>query len=125
VGVGDPQLEAAYTLQAAIPAGVWHFVGDGIVFAPVDITWDVIWRPAGGGPETGLVRFAHHYDPGADLNTAVPYEATAVGVPAEAHAGDQLVLRLSAAAASQPNVFYPNGEGSRAHGRIPYLDLPQ
>jgi hypothetical protein len=124
VGVGD-SLEAAYTLSGPLPAGTWHLVGDGIVFEAADVRYEVLWRTAGG--DAPLVEFQHHFEPltGAQQFDATPFEADARGLAAPARAGDQLVLRFSAASASPGTVFIPNGDGAKAHGRIPSLTLPQ
>jgi hypothetical protein len=124
VGVGDP-LEAAYPLTGPVAAGTWHLVGDGIVFEAADVRYEVLWRT--GGVDSLLVQFQHHFDPltGANPFDATPFEADARGLGAPARAGDQLVLRFSAVSASQGTVFIPNGDGAKAHGRIPSLTLPQ
>ena len=122
MGVGD-SLEAAMVLRGPIAAGVWHLVGDGIVFDSADLRYDVLWRSAAG--DTTLVSFAHHFDPlpPPDQFDAVPFEASAPGKVAPARAGDQLVLRFTAESGSANVAFIPNGDGAHAHGRIPSLQL--
>jgi hypothetical protein len=116
------------TLAGPIAAGSWHLIGDGIVEAPCDVTYEVIWRHGSDDP---IATFTHHFDPmtGPTKFFATPLDLDAPGVAAAASAGDQLVLRVSAeviadAGAGLPSVFIPNGDGSNAHGRIPSLILP-
>jgi hypothetical protein len=113
---------APFTLRNGIPEGTWHIVGDGIVFAPVDVTFELLWRSAAG--DVPLVTFHHHFDPGANVNTAVPYEDTASGIAADAQPGDLLILRISASNTSGSMTYIPNGDGGRTRGRIPFVDLP-
>ena len=119
-------LEAAYLLTGPIKAGSWHLVGDGIVLDPVDITFDVLWRDAGG--DHPVVSFTHHFDPPSAGFNAVLYEADAAGVAAKAKSNDQLVLRMTAAPGSYPPdtmLWIPNGDAEQTHGRDPSLTLPR
>ena len=128
MGVGD-SLEAAFALVGPIPAGSWHLVGDGIVLASCDLEFDVVWRH---GEDTILASVSHHFDPrttGAKFD-ATQFEADATGLAAPAAAGDQLILRFTAAVladagAGVTDVYIPNGDGANAHGRIPSLTLPR
>ena len=127
MGVGD-SLEAAFTLVGPIPAGTWHLVADGVSLAPADLSFDVLWRH--GGVDTELVEFAHHFVPlsGASQFDASPFEADGAGVAAPAVRGDQLVLRIRAdgdADAGASTVYLPNGDGDKAHGRLPSITLPR
>lgn len=132
MGFGEP-LEAAYRLTAAtapIGAGTWHLIGDGFVYEPVDMRFDVRWRRGAiDGEEATLARFEHHFDPPAEGEgrfDAVPYEADARGVAADAQPGDFLVLRFEVRS-SHPigtRQYAPNGDGPLAKGRIPSLRLP-
>lgn len=125
MGVGYP-LEAAYTLFGPLPAGNWHLVGDGIVLAPADLTFEILWRH--GGSDTSLVSFQHHFDPltGTAKFDATPYSADGAGEAAPAARGDLLVLRISAEGvdAGIQNVYIPNGDGDAAHGALPSITLP-
>ena len=124
MGVGD-SLEARYPLPGgAIPAGTWHLVGDGIVFASADITYQVIWRH--DGSDSVLVEWTHHFDPPGSGFGAIPFEADGAGIAADTRAGDLLVLRFSASGAGTPGrmAFIPNGDGAGAGGRIPSIKLP-
>lgn len=56
---------------------------------------------------------------------AVPFEATADGVAADASAGDKLILRFTASGTTEAVAFIPNGDGANASGRIPFVDLPK
>ena len=128
MGVGD-SLEAAFTLAGPISAGTWHLVGDGIVQAPVDVQYDVIWRHAGS--DSTLASFQHHFDPlvGANHFDATMYDANATGLAATARPGDLLVLRFTASGpadgGSAVSAFIPNGDGAHALGRIPSITLPR
>jgi hypothetical protein len=125
VGVGDP-LEAAIDLVAPIPAGTWHLVGDGVVIEPVDVRFDVLWRPKSGAPDVTLATWFHHFDPDpTGMFNAVPFEADSLGVAADAHDGDQLVLRFSATGATISMAYIPNGDGAHTNGRDPSLTLPR
>jgi hypothetical protein len=121
VGVGDP-LEAAITLDGPLRAGTWHFVGDGLILADVEMTFDVIWRGAGG--DTVIVSFAHHFTQ-VSASSAEKFEADAAGIAAAARSGDELVLRMTATKSTTTHTAYiPNADGSLTHGRIPSLTLP-
>jgi len=123
VGVGDSQLEAAFALRGPIPAGTWHLVADGLVGAPVDVQFDLIWRSGGG--DVVVASFAHHFDPQPSGFDAVAFEGSAPGPAAAARDGDQLVLRFTATGTGEASAYIPNGDGDRAHGRIPFVDVPQ
>jgi hypothetical protein len=127
LGVGD-SFEAAFTLAAPLPAGVWHLIGDGYVLAATDIRYEVLWRRAGS--DTSLVEFRHHFDPQVSPGGwyATNYDGDGMGIAADARAGDQLVLRMSVSDNSDGGtgtVFIPNGDGPLTHGRIPSLILPR
>jgi hypothetical protein len=125
IGPGG-SLEAAYLLSGPIKAGNWHLVGDGIVFQPVDVTFDVLWRDS-GNVDHPIVSFTHHFDPQPSGFNAVEYEDNALGVAAKAKGNDQLILRMSAAAGTYPDgsmLWIPNGDGPNAQGRDPSLTLP-
>jgi hypothetical protein len=119
-------LEAAYLLAGPIKAGSWHLVGDGIVLDPVDITFDLLWRDAGG--DHPIATWTHHFDPPASGFDAVQYEADAPGVAAKAKGNDQLVLRMTAAPGNYPAdtmLWIPNGDAETTNGRDPSLTLPK
>jgi hypothetical protein len=123
VGIGDP-LEAEYPLVAAIPAGTWHLVADGVIIEPVDVQFELIWR--GDAGDQVIASFQHHFDPNGGGNfDAVAYEDTADADAVPAAAGDQLVLRFSAMNATLEMAYIPNGDGAQTHGRIPFIELPQ
>lgn len=127
MGVGDP-LEAAITIESPLPAGTWRLVGDGIIFAPVDVKFDLMRRRTGVGDQM-IVSFAHHFeqptDPAQRFN-AVPYEETRAGaaVP-DVKKGDQLVLRFTTASPNGGAPYIPNGDGDKTKGRIPSVELPK
>jgi hypothetical protein len=126
VGVGD-SLDAPFTLLGPISAGTWHLIGDGMVLQPVDIRYDVVWRPAAdGGVETTLATVTHHFDPPPPPTqfNAVQLETDVPGTAAAAHAGDLLIWRFSGMGSGSGLAFIPNGDGGHAGGRIPSLRLP-
>jgi hypothetical protein len=122
VGAGGSQ-DAAFTLLAAVPAGTYHCVLDAIVVAPVDVTFDLIWRS--GPTDTVLVEWSAHYDPPASGFDAQAFEYDEVA-PAIANPkpGDQLVFRYTGNGTTNVNAYIPNGDGTIAHGRIPNITLP-
>ena len=122
MGVGDP-LEASYGINAPLPAGKWHLVGDGVVLSAVDMQFDVLLRS--GGMDKVIVSFMHHFDVPADSSQVVPFDGDAEGPEVTASVGDLLVLRMTAQNAAKPGpAFVPNSDGSYANGRIPSLTLP-
>ena len=124
MGVGD-SLEAAIVLETDIPAGSWRLVGDGIVFAPVDVRFDVIRRHLPASDQL-MTTFNHHFDPQADKSfNAVAFEATNQGTMAAVQKGDLLILKFTTTAGGTNAVFVPNGDGEKTKGRIPYLEIPQ
>jgi hypothetical protein len=125
VGVGDP-LEAPYRLTAPIPQGRWKLVGDGIILAPCDVQFDVLWRRTSG--DTTVASFSHHFEvpPPPDQFNAVAFDGEADGIAAPAVTGDHLVLRFSVTSSHPAGTkqYIPNGDGGDALGRIPSLILP-
>jgi hypothetical protein len=120
-------LEAPFLLAGPIKAGNWHLVGDGVVFDPIDITFDVIWREA-SGVDHPIVSFMRHFDPQPSGFNAVLYEDNALGPAANAKANDQLILRMTAAAGGYPDgqmLWIPNGDAEKTMGRYPNLTLPR
>ncbi|MEZ4367377.1 MAG: hypothetical protein R2939_14030 [Kofleriaceae bacterium] len=119
--------EAEFTLRGDIPAGRWTFVGDGIITASVDVTFELLLRDADG--DTTLATWSRHFDPrgGGDFD-AVPFEVTADVVAVEVGDGNpegvELVLRYAGTGTEVPMAYVPNGEGANANGRIPNLRLP-
>jgi hypothetical protein len=123
VGVGDP-LEAEYLLLGPIPAGRWHFVGDGIIIQPVDVRFELFWRDDAG--EHPIATWDTHFEPiGGGEYTATPYEVDADAGEIPAKQNDLLVLRYSGMNTTVGMAYIPNGEGARAEGRIPFIELPQ
>ena len=122
MGTGSPQ-EAELTLVDDLPAGTWRFVGDGIITSSCDVTFEIFVRKA-AGPETTIATFQHHFEPLPAGFDAQPFEASADAAAIAIDDGDQLVLRYSASNATVPMAYIPNGDGFRAGGRIPFIDLP-
>jgi len=103
-------------------------VGDGIITASVDVTFELLLRRQ-AGVDTELARWEQHFDPrgGGDFD-AVIYEATAevaaVVVGEGNPDGAELVFRYSGTDTAVPMAYVPNGEGAEHNGRIPNLTLP-
>ena len=124
MGVGD-SLEAATTLAAPIAAGTWTLVGDGIVFAPIDVRFEVLRRRA-AAPALAVFHVDHHFDPPATGGfAAVTFDATAAGAAVDYAPGDSLVWRFTPSGTDAQATYIPNGDGANAHGRIPSLALPR
>lgn len=78
-----------------------------------------------GGTDTAVVSWDHHFDPlGAGMFDAQALDADAPGTAIDFLAGDQIVFKYTGQSASSINAYVPNGDGARAHGRIPSLTLP-
>ena len=122
MGPGGSQ-EASFTLKAAVPAGTYHFVLDAIIVKPVDVTFDLVWRS--GATDMPLTTWTTHYDPlpGGNFD-AQPFEYDQDCPPITWHKGDQLVFRYTGANTTSQEAYIPNGDGSHANGRIPYIVLP-
>jgi len=123
VGAGGSQ-DAEFTLLADLPAGTWHLVADGIVLQSVDVRFELIRRPAGGGADVPIASWDHHFDPLPSGFDAQPFEVSAEGEAQVGATGDQLILRFTGTNSTQTMAYIPNGDGELAHGRIPYIDLP-
>jgi len=123
VGAGGPR-EAAFELVDSIPAGTWTLVGDGIITASVDVTWDVLWRR--GTVDMPIARWQRHFDPRGGTNfDAQAFEESAAGPAIQFEAGDRLILRYDGEGTSVGMAYVPNGDGAIANGRIPFLRLPR
>jgi hypothetical protein len=124
VGAGG-SLEASFALRGEVPAGAWRLVGDGIIVEAVDVTFDILWRRSERADLT-VVSWQHHIDPlpGGEY-LAQAFEDTATGAALDWRDGDLLVPRFTAASASSPQAYIPNGDGATAGGRIPFIELPR
>jgi hypothetical protein len=112
-----------FALKAAVPAGSWHVVADGIIIAAVDVQFELLWRR--GATDTPLASWSQHFAPkgGGDFS-ATAYEVDEAAPAIVFQAGDQLVFRYTGTNASTAMAYIPNGDGVRAAGRIPNLTLP-
>ena len=73
-----------------------------------------------------LATWDHHFTAVPGDFRAQPFEATADVEPVGAAAGDRLVFRYaSTGGATVAMAYIPNGEGARANGRIPFVELPR
>lgn len=105
-----------------MPAGTYHFVLDCIVTAPVDVTFQLIWRRM--SDDTVLSKWTQHFDPLASSYAAQAYEVDQQAMAIDFVDVDQLVVRYTANASSKADAWIPNGDGDKSMGRIPYLALP-
>lgn len=122
MGPGGSQ-EATYTLKAKVPAGTYHLVLDAIIVKSVDVTFDLAWRR--GSVDTPLQSWTVHYDPlpGGNFD-AQPFEYDEACAEVPWQKGDELVFRYTGANTTSLEAYIPNGDGSNANGRIPYIELP-
>lgn len=124
MGAGS-SLEAAYTLADPIPAGTWRLIADGIIIEPVDVTFELLVRPADGSADNALATFTHHFDPLPDgVYEAQPFEETAEVAAVDPAEGDRLIFRYGAESAGLSMAYVPNGDGALTGGRIPSIELP-
>lgn len=108
-----------------VPAGSWTLVADGIITATVDVQFDLLWR-RDGRDDVVIATWTETFEPlGGGAFDAQPYEVTADGPAIDWEPGDLLVFRYEGTGTDVPMAYVPNGEGERASGRIPYIDLPQ
>ena len=122
MGAGS-SLDATYPLQGNLPAGQWTIVGDGIVTASVDVSYDILLRHA--GTDTTIVSWQHHFDPlGGGNFSAQPFDGAATGAAQSVVAGDLLVWRFTGTNSTAAMAFVPNGDGTLSHGRLPSIVLP-
>jgi hypothetical protein len=124
VGAGRSQ-EAEFLLLDDIPAGRWRLVADGIIVYPVDVRFELIYRRPTG--DTAIGTWDQHFEPLPQGFDAQAYEVT-VDAPAFTFAaGDQLIFRYTGTNTqpTQTMAYIPNGDGSLANGRIPFIDLPR
>jgi hypothetical protein len=107
-----------------VPAGAYHVTCDAIITEAVDATLTLIWRR--GAMDTTLAQWSQHWDPLANgLYDAQPYELDVNAPAIDWKSGDKLVFRYQGASATRREAFIPNGDGARAHGRLPSIRLPQ
>jgi hypothetical protein len=123
VGSGGSH-EAEYTLKAAVPAGTYKVICDAIIIRPVDVTFDLVWRQAGG--DTTLATWMQHFEPlPGGVFDAQPYELdvpVSIGMDEK---GSQFIFRYSGMNSTAMMAFIPNGDGDITGGRIPNITLPK
>jgi hypothetical protein len=122
VGAGGSQ-EAEYSLKASVPAGTYHFVLDSIIIRSVDVTFDLVWRR--DTTDMPLATWMQHFDPLPASFDAQAYELDQTAPAIDFVAGDQLILRYSAANTTSSEAYIPNGDGALSKGRIPHFTLPK
>lgn len=123
MGPGGSQLDAAFALRAAVPAGTYHVECDAVITASIDVTFSLIWRR--GPTDMVLARWMKHWEQNGSFD-AQPYEVDMSAPAIDYQPGDQLVFRY--AGNGPPSVlaeaFIPNGDGRNSNGRIPAIALP-
>ncbi|MBX3162251.1 MAG: hypothetical protein KF773_40175 [Deltaproteobacteria bacterium] len=117
--------EAALPLVADIPAGTYHVECDAIIITSVDTTFDLIWRR--GATDTTLATWSKHWEPlPGGVYDAQAYELDLdVTTRIDFREGDEFVFRYTGENADRSMAFIPNGDGARAHGRIPNITFPK
>jgi hypothetical protein len=113
-------------MKAPIAAGTWKIVGDGIALSSADLKFSVLWRKAGTQTDQVMLTFEHHFDPDASHPfDAVAFDGTATGA-AFGSPGDllQLEIEVTDSHPAGTSQWIPNGDGSSAQGRLPYLTTP-
>ncbi len=116
--------EAAYVLEADVPAGTYHVIGDAIVIRAVDVTFELIWRR--GTTDTVIDSWLDHFDPlPGGVYEAQAYETDRVGAAIQFETGDQFVFRYTGSNTTSEQAWIPNGDGVMANGRIPNITLPR
>ena len=122
MGLGESQ-EAEFNLRASVPAGTYHIECDAIITESVDVTLTLIWRR--GQTDTTLGEVMQHWNPRPDGTYSAQANEFDLAAPAiDYKSGDKLVFRYSGQSARLREAFIPNGDGSRASGRIPSIRLP-
>jgi hypothetical protein len=123
VGPGRSQ-EAPYDLKASVPAGAYHVVYDGIIIAPVDVTFDLIHRR--GSNDTLLATWTQHFEPNAGGGfMAQPFEMDVDAPAIDFAGGDQLVYRYTGAASTVNMAYIPVGFPESEGGRQTNITLPR
>lgn len=122
MGPGGSLIEASFPLRGGVRAGTYHVECDAIIIAPVDVTFSLIWRR--GATDTPLATWSRHWDPLPSGYDAQAYEVDQAAPAIDYRAGDQLVFRYAGTGSAPAQAFIPNGDGARAHGRIPKITLP-
>jgi hypothetical protein len=95
----------------------------------VAVRFEILLRRRDGEKGSGvkIVGFDHRFNRDPDPQRkfrAVPFSASAEAGPVDAAPGDRLVLR-AIVYDGEPNATYIlNGDGQRAGGEIPHIDLP-
>lgn len=125
MGAGRSQ-EAEFTLLDDLPAGEWRLIADGIIVFPVDVTFEIIHRPAAGG-DVLIAMWQRRFEPLPMGFEAQAYEVTADGPAIDQQPGDQLIFRYTGnnTEPTQTMAYIPNGDGAEANGRIPFIVLPR
>jgi hypothetical protein len=95
---------------------------DCVVTAAVDVDFQLMWRR--GADNVALATWSKHFEPLASGYTAQAYEVDKNGAGIDFVAADQLVFRYAARNTTKVEAWIPNGDGDKAHGRIPNITLP-
>lgn len=122
MGLGESQ-EAEIDLVAAIPAGTYALVCDGIILRGVDVNFELIRRR--GDADTSIGAMLVHFEPlGGSNFDAQPCDLSFDAPAFDFMAGDEFIFRYSASN-TMGIAYIPNGDGELTNGRIPNITLPQ
>jgi hypothetical protein len=123
VGPGR-SLDAAFDLEASVPAGNYHVIYDGIILFAVDVTFDLIHRS--GDTDTTLATWTQHFEPLPDgVYEAQPFEIDQATAAIDFKAGDQLVYRYTGANSESTMSYIPVGSIESEGGRHTQIALPR
>ena len=89
------------------------------------MTFTLTWRR--GATDTQLAQWSRHWDPlPGPVYDAQACDADELAPAIDFQPGDQLIFRYEGTSppGTNPQAFIPNGDGARAHGRIPSITLP-
>ncbi len=117
-------LDAAFELEAAVPAGTYHVIYDGVILFAVDVTFELIHRR--GGTDTSVATWNQHFEPlPGGVYEAQPFEIDQPAAAIEFKSGDQLVYRYTGANSTTTMSFIPVGSPESEGGRHTQITLPR
>jgi hypothetical protein len=84
-----------------------------VITAPVDITFDWIWRHASGSADTILAEWSDHYVPrGAGDFDPQPFRYDESCDAVDFESGDLVVLRYTGSNSTSAEGYIPNGDNT-------------
>lgn len=132
VGDSPGYVEASYALRAPLVDGTWGFVGDGILAGGerIRVRFEARLRPqdALSGDDSRdvvLAQVEHTFVRDATRPFgAVAFSGLGAGRSTSSQVGDLLVYRATVVDGDPGTMYILNGDGQKAGGSIPRLDLP-